>query len=85
MEDFTLPSVWASFKKWECCTPILPKFQTHLHNTKKEKKKIMQEMQKKGDGKERPIVCQTMGRRLGCPKLALAKKLLLPTHLFLHM
>jgi hypothetical protein len=24
MEDFTLPSVGARFKKWEC-TPILPK------------------------------------------------------------
>jgi hypothetical protein len=29
MEDFTLPSVGARFKKWECCTPILPKCQAH--------------------------------------------------------
>jgi hypothetical protein len=25
MEDLTLPSVGASFKKWRCCIPILPK------------------------------------------------------------
>jgi hypothetical protein len=37
MEDFTLPSVGESFKKWECCTPILPKCQGHLHNTKKKR------------------------------------------------
>jgi hypothetical protein len=24
MEDLTLPSVGASFKKWRCCTPIFP-------------------------------------------------------------
>jgi hypothetical protein len=25
MEDLILPSAGASFKKWGCCTPILPK------------------------------------------------------------
>jgi hypothetical protein len=30
MEDFTLPSVGARFKKWEYYTPILPKCQAHL-------------------------------------------------------
>jgi hypothetical protein len=39
MEDVTLPSVGASFKKWECYTPILSKCHTHLHNTKKKVKK----------------------------------------------
>jgi hypothetical protein len=39
MEDFTLPSVGASFKKWGCCTPILLRCQAHLHNTKKKGKK----------------------------------------------
>jgi hypothetical protein len=29
MEHLTLPSVGASFKKWGCCTPILPKALTH--------------------------------------------------------
>jgi hypothetical protein len=28
-----------TFKKWECCTPILPKCQAHLHETKKKLKK----------------------------------------------
>jgi hypothetical protein len=37
MEDFTLPSVGAMFKKWECCTPILPKCHIHPHNTNKKK------------------------------------------------
>jgi hypothetical protein len=34
MEDFTLPSVGARFKKWGCYTPILPKCQAHLQTTK---------------------------------------------------
>jgi hypothetical protein len=29
MEHLTLPSVGASFKKWGCCTPILPKALAH--------------------------------------------------------
>jgi hypothetical protein len=29
MEDLTLPSVGACFKKWGCCTPILPKCHAH--------------------------------------------------------
>jgi hypothetical protein len=48
MEDFTLQSVGASFKKWESCTPILPKCQAHPHNTKKAKK--IQKLQKKEKG-----------------------------------
>jgi hypothetical protein len=35
MEDFTLPSVGASFKKWGCYAPILPKCQAHLQTTPK--------------------------------------------------
>jgi hypothetical protein len=33
MEDFTLPSVGAKFKKWKCCTPILPKCQSYLQTS----------------------------------------------------
>jgi hypothetical protein len=32
MEDLTLPSVGASFKKWGCCTSILPKGLAHSPN-----------------------------------------------------
>jgi hypothetical protein len=32
MEDLTLPSVGASFKKWGCCTPIFPKALAHFLN-----------------------------------------------------
>jgi hypothetical protein len=32
MEHLTLPSVGASFKKWGCCTPILPKALAHSSN-----------------------------------------------------
>jgi hypothetical protein len=56
MEDFTLPNVGASFKKWECCTPIVPKCQAHLYNTKNKMKNIPK-MLKKGNDKERPAVC----------------------------
>jgi hypothetical protein len=37
MEDLTLPSVWASFKKWVCCTSILPKALVHFLNFQKNK------------------------------------------------
>jgi hypothetical protein len=50
MEDFTLPSVGASFKKWECCTPILPKSHAHLHNTKKSGKNAKIAKKKRGGG-----------------------------------
>jgi hypothetical protein len=33
MEDFTLPSAWARFKKWECCKSILPKYEVHLQTS----------------------------------------------------
>jgi hypothetical protein len=36
----TLPSIRASFKKWGCCTPILPKCQEVPHNSKQKKIKI---------------------------------------------
>jgi hypothetical protein len=42
MEDFTLPSVRASFKRWGCCTPILPNPKPILklpYNTKKKSEK----------------------------------------------
>jgi hypothetical protein len=32
MEDLTLPKNGASFKKWVCCTPILPKALAHFLN-----------------------------------------------------
>jgi hypothetical protein len=38
MEDFTLPSVEVTFKKWGCCTPILPKCQEVPHNSKNKNK-----------------------------------------------
>jgi hypothetical protein len=97
MEDFTLPSVGASFKKWECFTPILSKCQAHPHYTRKKKLKKILKLWKKGGGMERPTVCQTTGHGWratvgcslvvhGCPKLALAKKFLLPpAYIFFHM
>jgi hypothetical protein len=50
MEDFTLANVGASFKKWGCCTPTLPKRQAHPHNNKKKSNffKINQKIWKKG-------------------------------------
>jgi hypothetical protein len=48
MEDFALPSIGASFKKWECYTPILPKCQVHPHNTKKRGKKNAKNAKKGG-------------------------------------
>jgi hypothetical protein len=49
MEDLTLSSVGASFKKWMCCTPILPKALAHFLNFHKKKfKKI--EIVCKGSG-----------------------------------
>jgi hypothetical protein len=91
MEDFTLPSVGARFKKWECCTPILPKCQAHPQLPQKTKK--IQKNSKKGG---QPTICGTAGSRLvtsnrllvanGCPKLHPGKKfppLLGPK--FLHM
>jgi hypothetical protein len=44
MEDSTLPSVGASFKKWGCCTHILPKALAHppnFQNKKNKKNKIL--------------------------------------------
>jgi hypothetical protein len=46
MEDFTLPNIGASFKKWECCTPILPKFQVHLQSSKNIKYKMLNFLEK---------------------------------------
>jgi hypothetical protein len=31
---FHPPKFRGKVKKWECCTPILPKCQAHPHNTK---------------------------------------------------
>jgi hypothetical protein len=39
MEHLTLPSVGASFKKWGCCTPILPKALAHFPNFQNKKSK----------------------------------------------
>jgi hypothetical protein len=51
MEDLTLPSVGASFKKWGCCTPILPKTLAHYPNFQNSKK-----IQKKGTKPDEPSV-----------------------------
>jgi hypothetical protein len=48
MKDFILPSVGASFKKWGCCTPILPKCQELPHNTQKRSIKKYQKIWKEG-------------------------------------
>jgi hypothetical protein len=48
MDDFTLPSVGASFKKWKFCTPILPKGMAQSSNFSKKKFKKIQNIQKKG-------------------------------------
>jgi hypothetical protein len=49
MEHLILPSVGASFKKWGCCTPILPKalarspnFQNKISKNFKISKKMAQ-------------------------------------------
>jgi hypothetical protein len=48
MEEFTLPNVGASFKKWDCCTHILPKCEAHPHNTKKKWEKMSKMPKKEG-------------------------------------
>jgi hypothetical protein len=40
MEHLTVPSVGAKFKKWGCCTPILPKALAHSPNFPKKLKRI---------------------------------------------
>jgi hypothetical protein len=42
MEDLTLPSVGASFKKWVWCTPIFPKAMAHFLNFPKKKLKKLE-------------------------------------------
>jgi hypothetical protein len=37
LEELALPSVGASFKKWGCSTPILPKALAHHPNFQKNK------------------------------------------------
>jgi hypothetical protein len=92
MEDFTLLSIGARFKKWGCCTPILPKCQAHPHKTKKKWRKI-QKLPKKRELAHSLSNCRprlaTSSRppaACGCPKLAPTKIFFLPpTHMFLHM
>jgi hypothetical protein len=94
MEEFTLPSVGASFKKWECCTPILPECQAHFHNTKKKSEKNSK-IVKKGGTSLQHVKLQVQGypttsgrppAKHMCPKLAPLKFFLLPhAHKFLHM
>jgi hypothetical protein len=46
MEDLTLPNIGASFKKWVCWTPNLPKALAHsLNFQKKEKEKKRHSLQ----------------------------------------
>jgi hypothetical protein len=85
MEDFTLPSVGTSFKKWESCTPILPNCQAYPHNTKKSQKSS-----KIAKKEGQPTIYQTASRGCplavrGFPKPAPPKFLLLPALIFLHM
>jgi hypothetical protein len=47
MEDWTLPCVGASFKKWGCYTLIFPKYQAHFQTSPK-KVKIYKKIAKKG-------------------------------------
>jgi hypothetical protein len=48
MEDLILPSVGASFRKWGCCTPILPKALAYASKLpKKNFTKIFKKIQKK--------------------------------------
>jgi hypothetical protein len=44
MEDLTLLSVGASFKKWVCCISILPKPLAHSLNFPKKLKKFSKEI-----------------------------------------
>jgi hypothetical protein len=53
MEHLTLPSVGASFKKWECFTPILAKALAHSPNFQKKKKKKESSL---GKARRRPAV-----------------------------
>ena len=81
--------VGVRFKKWECCTPILPKGLVHFLNFSIFKKNI------KIFKRKRATFWQGYGQRVTvghwlvaarCPKLALCKKKFLPLALFfLHM
>jgi hypothetical protein len=62
MDDFTLPSVGASFKKWKFCTPILPKGMAQSSNFSKKKFKKIQNIQKKAS-----LTRQELAG--GCPNL----------------
>jgi hypothetical protein len=63
MEDLTLLSVGASFKKWVCCTSILPKALAHFLNFQKIKKsKICNSLHR--------FRCQPAST-VGCPNLSL--------------
>jgi hypothetical protein len=48
MEDFTLPNVGARFKKWECCTSILPKYQAHPQTSSQYQNKFKKKKKKEG-------------------------------------
>jgi hypothetical protein len=48
MEHLTLPSIGASFKKWGCCIPILPKALAHSSKLPKKISKNNKNSKKKG-------------------------------------
>jgi hypothetical protein len=50
MEDLILLRIGARFKKWECCTSILPKCQAHLQTSSQHQKK---KMKKKPNSEEK--------------------------------
>jgi hypothetical protein len=56
MEYLTLPSIGASFKKWRCYIPILPKALAHSPKFQKKKFKIF-----KKNGQSSPIQVPTRG------------------------
>jgi hypothetical protein len=78
MEDVTLPSVGASFKKWVCCTPILPKALAHFLNFQKKisKKKISKKLKQSSVEGQASIRGRraTVGRRPRTGARASAKK-----------
>jgi hypothetical protein len=74
MEDFTLPSVGASFKKWECCAPILPNAKPILIIQKKSGKKC-QNFQKRGSNLQSVRL-----RAMACRRLLIAGQPLTSSH-----
>jgi hypothetical protein len=89
MEDFTLPSIGASFIKWSDVHPFSQNPWPMPHNTRKKIKIKMSKNWKRGP---QPADYQTMGRGCppgphGCPKLLPFNIFILPScpHIFAHV